>query len=132
MNTIRVNAREFERQYGLLIPMDILKHFTQCFLKGETYTEIRDTVLDEIKINKFYKEHPEVRPYPNIKLSDLSREVINLMKSHIKGEEIEDYKFRHLLVLLGKKDDEGYVYNYPTEELKALYDDVLWLRGQHI
>lgn len=137
MTMIKVNIKEFEEKYakGALIPTDILAYFTQCFLKGEEYADIRATVYDEMKIKDFYNHHPELRPQTDWEAIELSRNVIDLMKRHIKGDaieewELDDMQLKLTILLNGRKKKKE--PNKPIDNLETLYDDIAWLKGLYI
>lgn len=137
MATIRVNIKEFEEKYakGVLIPTDIMAYFTQCFLKGEEYADIRATVYDEMKIKDFYNHHPELRPETDWETIGLSHNVIDLMKRYISGDNIEEWELNDmqlkLTILINgrKKKNEP---NKPIDNLESLYEDISWLKSIYL
>lgn len=127
---MKVNIAEFQKKYikGALIPVDIMQQFTECFLRGEEYADVRDTVFEEMKIRQFYNEHPELEPKTDWKLPILSRKVIDLMKQKIKGDNIEDWELSDMQKTLAIELDSRKVNNEPCEEINSLYEDVMWLK----
>lgn len=130
MKLIKVNIDDFMKEHieGAVIPEDIMQKFNESFLKGEDFAWIRSTVFDEMKINAFYNEHPNLRPETDWETIVFSRKVIDLLKRYIKGESIESSELNDLqqscLIIIDSKK----VREKPTEELEALYEDIIWLK----
>lgn len=131
MEKVKVNIKEFEAEYGILIPADVSSELDKCFLKGESTAEIRESVFQEMSIKKFYREHPELCPKTDWEAILLSRHVIDLLKRYINGDEILPSELKNELTGLAITIDSRKVKNepnLPTTDLQALYDDLLWLR----
>ncbi len=129
---MRVNIKEFQDKYikGALIPADIMAYFTECFLRGETEADIRDTVFDEMKIEQFYQQHPNLRPKTEWKVISLSAFLIDLMKSYIKKEDLLKEKAIELARKINLTIDEYKVNQQPTGELEYLYETTMWLNEE--
>lgn len=127
---MRVDIDDFQKKYikGALIPEDIMKQFTDCFLQGEKYANVRDTVFEEMKIRQFYNEHPELEPKTDWRLPILSRKVLDFMKQIIKGESIEVLELSDIQKTLAIELDRRKVDNEPCDEINSLYEDVMWLK----
>lgn len=134
MKTIRVNIKEFMEQHlsGAVIPADIMEKFNECFLRGEEWAYIRSTIYDEIKINAFYNEHPELRPQTDWEIIAISRKVIDLMKQYIKGVEIEDIEINEALKQTALIMDSRKVKGCDIDDIEDLYNDILWLKCETI
>jgi len=130
---MRVNIKEFQEKYikGALIPEDIMEQFADCFLQGDEYADIRDTVYDEIKIRQFYNEHPALRPKTDWVTPLLCRKFIDILKSHIKGENIDDAEVADLqkqVAIFIDKRKVNAAPNEPYDDLQDLYEDIVWFR----
>lgn len=127
---MKVNIAEFQKKYikGALIPVDIMQQFTECFLRGEEYADVRDTVFEEMKIRQFYNEHPELEPKTDWQMLILCRKVIDLLKRYINKESIEDWELADLQKTLAIEIDRRKVKNEPCEEISSLYEDIMWLK----
>lgn len=58
-----------------------------------------------------------------------NRLVIDLMKDVIQKKEISSEYLKEVNLKLGKELDRRKVNSHPIEEIKALYEDVLWLQS---
>lgn len=58
-----------------------------------------------------------------------NRLVIDLMKDVIQGKEISSEYVKEVNLKLGIELDRCMINSQPTEEIQALYDDVLWLQS---
>lgn len=134
METIRVNIREFQEKYikGALIPEDIMAYFTECFLKGQDYADIRATVYEEMKIKEFYNEHPELRPQTDWEVITLFSFLTDLMASVIKNEPQTEEKAQELIRKTGLIIDAYKVKERNTAELEYIYETTLWLKSEII
>lgn len=134
MEKIRVNIREFQEKYikGALIPEDIMAYFTECFLKGQDYADIRATVYEEMKIKEFYNEHPELRPQPDWEVIALYSFLTDLMASVIKNEPQTAEKAQELIRKTGIIIDGYKVKERNTAELEYIYETALWLKSEII
>ena len=110
MKLIKVNIDDFMKEHieGAVIPEDIMQKFNESFLKGEDFAWIRSTVFDETIV--------------------FSRKVIDLLKRYIKGESIESSELNDLQQSCSIIIDSKKVREKPTEELEALYEDIIWLK----
>ena len=134
METIRVNIREFQEKYikGALIPEDIMAYFTECFLKGQDYADIRATVYEEMRIKEFYNEHPELRPQTDWEVITLFSFLTDLMASVIKNEPQTEEKAQELIRKTGLIIDAYKVKERNTAELEYIYETTLWLKSEII
>ena len=128
---MRVNIEEFQRNHEpSLIPEDIMDHFTRCFIDGETETDIRDTIEDEMKLREIYARHPELRPQDDWEIRSLFSFLTDLMKSAIRKEDLLSEKTDELLRKTGIILDRFKVENRPTDEIEYIYDTILWLKSE--
>ena len=134
MEKIRVNIREFQDKYikGALIPEDIMAYFTECFLKGQDYADIRATVYEEMKIREFYNEYPELRPQTDWEVIALYSFLTDLMASVIKNEPQTEEKAQELIRKTGLIIDAYKVKERNTAELEYIYETTLWLKSEII
>lgn len=134
MEKIRVNIREFQDKYikGALIPEDIMAYFTECFLKGQDYADIRATVYEEMKIREFYNKYPELRPQTDWEVIALYSFLTDLMASVIKNESQTCEKAQELIRRTGLIIDSYKVKNRNTAELEYIYETALWLKSEII
>lgn len=58
---------------------------------------------------------------------DYNRMVIDLLKDYISGSEVED-RLNDAQKTLAIEIDRRKVKNEPTEEISALYEDIMWLK----
>ena len=131
---MKVNIREFEDKYikDALIPEDVMRQLTDAALRGDSEAEVRDTILDEIRIRAFYNEHPELRPKSDWEVRELSFFMIDLMKSIILKEDLLDEKAQELIRRIGIITDKYKVNNQPTDRLEYLHETALWLKSEVI
>ena len=128
---MRVNIEEFQRSHEpSLIPEDIMAQFTRCFIDGETETDIRDTIEDEMKLREIYARHPELRPQDDWEIRSLFSFLTDLMKSIIRKEDLLSEKTDELLRKTGIILDRFKVENRPTDEIEYIYDTILWLKSE--
>lgn len=134
MEKIRVNIREFQEKYinGALIPEDIMVYFTECFLKGQDYADIRATVYEEMKIKEFYNEHPELRPQTDWEVMALYSFLTDLMASVIKNEPQTSEKAQELIRKTGLIIDAYKVKGRDASNLEYIYETALWLKSEII
>lgn len=134
MEKIRVNIREFQEKYinGALIPEDIMAYFTECFLKGQDYADIRATVYEEMKIKEFYNEHPELRPQTDWEVIALYSFLTDLMASVIKNEPQTSEKAQELIRKTGLVIDAYKVKGRDASNLEYIYETALWLKSEII
>lgn len=134
MEKIRVNIREFQDKYikGALIPEDIMAYFTECFLKGQEYADIRATVYEEMKIKEFYNEHPELRPQTDWEVIALYSFLTDLMASVIKNEPQTAEKAQELIRKTGLIIDAYKVKGRDASNLEYIYETALWLKSEII
>ena len=134
MEKIRVNIKDFQEKYikGALIPEDIMAYFTDCFLKGQEYADIRATVYEEMKIKEFYNEHPELRPQTDWEVIALYSFLTDLMASVIKKEPQIAEKAQELIRRTGLIIDAYKVKERSTAELEYIYETALWLKSEVI
>lgn len=134
MEKIRVNIREFQEKYinGALIPEDITAYFTECFLKGQDYADIRATVYEEMKIKEFYNEHPELRPQTDWEVMALYSFLTDLMASVIKNEPQTSEKAQELIRKTGLIIDAYKVKGRDASNLEYIYETALWLKSEII
>lgn len=127
---MKVNIKEFQEKYikGALLPEDIMSQLADCALRGEEFAEVRDTVMEEMKIRQFYNEHPQLEPKTDWQLPILCRKVIDLLKRYINKDSLEDWELADLQKMLAIEIDRRKVKNEPCEEISALYEDILWLK----
>lgn len=127
MEKIRVNIREFQEKYinGELIPEDIMAYFTECFLKGQDYADIRATVYEEMKIKEFYNEHPELRPQTDWEVMALYSFLTDLMASVIKNEPQTSEKAQELIRKTGLIIDAYKVKGRDASNLEYIYETAL-------
>lgn len=130
---MRVDIDDFQKKYikGALIPEDIMKQFTDCFLQGEKYANVRDTVFEEMKIRQFYNEHPELEPKTDWVSIILYRKFVDIIKKHISGKAVSDTEIAELQLEVAICNDKRKVKNAPNEpyrDLQDLYDDIIWFR----
>lgn len=128
---MRINIQEFQQSHELsLIPEDIMSHFTQCLINGEDETDIRDSVLDEMRIREIYNRYPELRPQDDWEVRSLFSFLTDLMKSIIKKEDLLMEKTDELIRRTGIIIDRYKVENRQTDELEYIYDTALWLKSE--
>lgn len=128
---MRVNIEEFQRIHEpSLIPEDIMGQFTRCFIDGETETDIRDTIEDEMKLREIYARHPELRPQDDWEIRSLFSFLTDLMKSAMRKEDLLSEKTDELLRKTGIILDRFKVENRPTDEIEYIYDTILWLKSE--
>ncbi len=128
---MRINIQEFQQSHELsLIPEDIMAKFTQCTLNGEDETDIRDSIIDEMKIREIYNRHPELRPQDDWEVKALFSFLTDLMKSIIKKEDLLMEKTDELIRRTGIIIDRYKVENRQTDELEYIYDTALWLKSE--
>ena len=128
---MRINIQEFQHSHELsLIPEDIMAKFTQCTLNGEDETDIRDSIIDEMKIREIYNRHPELRPQDDWEVKALFSFLTDLMKSIIKKEDLLMEKTDELIRRTGIIIDRYKVENRQTDELEYIYDTALWLKSE--
>lgn len=58
-----------------------------------------------------------------------NRLVLDLMKDVIQEKKINPFYVKKVQQMLGKELDKCEVYSQSTEEIKSLYDDVMWLQS---
>lgn len=128
---MRINIQEFQQSHELsLIPEDIMAQFTRCFIDGETETDIRDTIEDEMKLREIYNRYPELRPQDDWEVRSLFSFLTDLMKSIIKKEDLLMEKTDELIRRTGIIIDRYKVENRQTDELEYIYDTALWLKSE--
>ena len=128
---MRINIEEFQRSHELsLIPEDIMAQLTRCFIDGETETDIRDTIEDEMKLREIYARHPELRLQDDWEVRSLFSFLTDLMKSVIRKEDLLSEKTDELLRKTGIILDRFKVENRPTDEMVYIYDTLLWLKSE--
>ena len=128
---MRINIEEFQRSHELsLIPEDIMAQLTRCFINGETETDIRDTIEDEMTIRGIYARHPELRPHDDSEVRILFSFLTDLLKSVIRNENQLMEKTDELLRKTGIILDRFKVENRPTDEMEYIYDTLLWLKSE--
>lgn len=134
MEKIRVNIKDFQDKYikGALIPEDIMAYFTECFLRGQEYADIRATVYEEMKIKEFYNKHPELRPQTDWEVIALYSFLTDLMASVIKKEPQTAEKAQELIRKTGLIIDGYKVKERNTAELEYIYETALWLKSEII
>ena len=134
MKTIRVKIDDFIQEHinESVIPEDIMVYFNQCFFEGKDYANIRESVYEEMKINKFYNEHPDLRPETDWETIILSRKVINLMKQYIKNGfvdklELDDIQVSLAIFINNRKAKNN--PNKPLDNIESLYEDIMWIKS---
>jgi hypothetical protein len=107
-----------------------MDQFTRCFIDGETETDIRDTIEDEMKLREIYARHPELRLQDDWEIRSLFSFLTDLMKSAIRKEDLLSEKTDELLRKTGIILDRFKVENRPTDEIEYIYDTLLWLKSE--
>lgn len=129
---MKVNISEFQSKYikDALIPADIMAYLTECALAGETEVDIRDTVFDEMKIERFYQHNPKLRPKTEWEVISLSAFLIDLMKSYINKEDLLKEKSSELIRKINIIMDKYKVNDQPIANLEYLYETAHWLNNE--
>ena len=128
---MKINIQDFMQQYATAgVPEEVWCELRQRKLRGETEADVRDTLIDEIKIEQFYRAHPELRPHTDYRAVEFSRIVIDLMKDALSHRDESADTLKNVQKQLAIELDRRKVNNLSTDEIASLYDDVLWLRTE--
>ena len=127
---MKVNIKDFTAQYLNLIPADIMAQFTPLMLLGEKESEIRDTVIEEMRIEQFYIEHPTLRPKTDWEVISLYSSLTDLLSLVINKEDNIEERTDELIHKAGIMIDKYKVEERSTSELENIYDKALWIKSE--